>query len=100
MQRSRLNFLLGQLYRETGNNREAYKAFSKVVRSNPPYELQFNAQILQTEVMPDGQYRQMVKKLHRMARSDKNKDYLDQVYYAIGNIHLAAGDTLRCLAAY
>lgn len=100
LQRSRLNFLLGQLYREIGNNREAYKAFSKVVRSNPPYELQFNAQILQTEVMPDGQYRQMVKKLQRMARSDKNKDYLDQVYYAIGNIHLAAGDTARCIAAY
>ena len=28
-----------------------------------------------------------------MAASDKNKEYQDQVYYAIGNIHLAQKDT-------
>lgn len=35
-----------------------------------------------------------------MARSDNNKDYLDQVYYAIGNIYLAQKDTLRAIANY
>ena len=100
IQRSRLNFLVGQLQRELGQKKDAYKSFSKVIRSNPPYELSFNARILQTEVMPEGSYKQMVKKLLRMAKSDKNKDYLDQVYYAIGNIHLAAGDTLKCIGAY
>lgn len=100
LQRSRLNFLVGQLQHEVGQDREAYKSFSKVIRSNPPYELQFNARIAQTEVMPRGQYKQMIKKLQRMARSDKNKDYLDQVYYAIGNIYLAAGDTLKGIGAY
>ena len=35
-----------------------------------------------------------------MAHSPNNKDYLDQVYYAIGNIHLAGGDTLRAITAY
>ena len=100
IQRSRLNFLVGQLQREVGQDREAYKSFAKVIRSNPPYELAFNARILQAEVMPKSQYRQMVKKLQRMAKSDKNKDYLDQVYYAIGNIHLTAGDTLKCIGAY
>jgi len=100
LQRSRLNFLVGQLQHEIGDNKEAYKSFSRVIRSNPPYELAFNARILQTEVMPEGQYKQMVKKLMRMAKSDKNKDYLDQVYYAIGNIHLAEGDTLKCIGAY
>ena len=100
LQRTRLHFLVGQLQRELGQNREAYKSFSKVVRSNPPYELAFNARILQTEVMSKGQYKAMIKKLQRMAKSDKNKDYLDQVYYAIGNIYLSAGDTLKCIGAY
>lgn len=35
-----------------------------------------------------------------MAASDKNQEYLDQVYYAIGNIHLNQGDTLQAIAAY
>ena len=100
LQRSRLNFLIGQLQRELGQNDEAYKSFSKVVKSNPPYELAFNARILQTEVMSKGQSKAMIKKLQRMAKSDKNKDYLDQVYYAIGNIYLSAGDTLKCIGAY
>ena len=98
-QRARLNFLLGQLQRELGQNSEAYKSFGKVVRSNPPYELEFNARIARTEVM-DGNSKQMVKKLQRMAKSEKNKDYLDQVYYAIGNVWLSAGDTLKCIGAY
>ena len=100
LQRARLNFLVGQLLREIGQDREAYKSLAKVIRSNPPYELAFNARILQAEVMPRSQYKQMIKKLQRMAKSDKNKDYLDQVYYAIGNIHLTAGDTLKCIGAY
>lgn len=99
-QRSRLNFLVGQLQREIGQNQDAYKSFSRVIRSNPPYELAFNARILQTEVMSKGQTKQMIKRLQRMAKSDKNKDYLDQVYYAIGNIYLASGDTARCIGAY
>lgn len=96
----RLNFLLGQLYQQTGQNELAYKAMSKVMRSSPPYETAFNARILQTEVMPKGKFRQMIYRLKRMAKSDKNKDYLDKVYYAMGNIYLNAGDTLRCMYSW
>ena len=35
-----------------------------------------------------------------MAASDKNKDYLDQVYYAIGNIYMARRDTANAISAY
>lgn len=100
LQRARLNFLMGQLYHETGDNKMAYKYLGKVARSNPPYELEFNARIMQTEVMSKGNYKKMIKKLQRMARSDRNKDYLDRVYYAIGNIYLSQGDTLRCTYAW
>lgn len=77
LQRARLNFLLGQLYHETGNKAEAYKALRRVIRANPPYELSFNARILQTEAMASGNHNKMVKKLRRMAKNKKNKDYQD-----------------------
>ena len=99
-QKARLCFLLGQLYAATGKNAEAYKAFKSVVRKNPPYELEFNARIAMTEVMGASQAKKMVGKLKRMAASDKNKDYLDQVYYAIGNIYLAQKDTMHAISNY
>lgn len=42
----------------------------------------------------------MIGKLRRMARNESNKDYLDQVYYAMGNIYLATNDTARAIGAY
>ena len=99
-QKARLCFLLGQLYAATGKNAEAYKAFKSVVRKNPPYELEFNARIAMTEVMGASQAKKMVGKLKRMAASDKNKDYLDQVYYAIGNIYLAQKDAMNAISNY
>ena len=99
-QKARLCFLLGQIYAATGKNAEAYKAFKSVVRKNPPYELEFNARIAMTEVMGASQAKKMVGKLKRMAASDKNKDYLDQVYYAIGNIYLAQKDTMKAICNY
>ena len=93
-------FLMGQIQAHLGNKEEAYKAFRHVVRLNPPYQLDFNARIAQTEVMAQGRSKQMIRKLRRMAASDNNKDYLDQVYYAIGNIYLTQKDTLKAIAAY
>lgn len=100
LQRARLNFLLGQLYHKTGKNVEAHKALKRVVRANPPYELSFNAQLLQTEVMSTGNHNKMVKKLRRMARNEKNKDLKDHIYYAIGNIYLTNRDTAHCISSY
>lgn len=98
--RARLNFLLGQLCRETGQRQESYNALKKVLRSNPPYEMSLNARVLQSEMASKDQTRKMIRKLQRMARSGKNKDYVDQIYLAIGNIYMNAGDSLNCTYAW
>ena len=98
--RARLNYLLGQLCRETGRREEAYEALKKVIRANPPYEMSLNARVLQSEMASSSQTRKMIRKLQRMARSDKNKEYADQIHLAIGNIYLNTGDTLRCTYAW
>ena len=99
-QKARQWYLMGQLQASIGNRQEAYQAFRHVIRINPPYELEFNARIAITEVLASGNSRKMISRLKRMAASDKNKEYQDQVYYAIGNIHLAQKDTLRAIYAY
>lgn len=99
-QKAREWYLMGQLQAAIGNKEEAYKSFKHVLRQNPPYELAFNARIAMSEVMAKGNSRQSLGKLRRMAASDKNKEYLDQVYYAMGNIYLSQKDTLRAINAY
>ena len=99
-QKAREWFIMGQVLTSLGRTQEAYKAYGRVAAQNPPYELEFNARIAQTEVMAAGNYKKMISRLKRMAASDNNKDYLDQVYYAIGNIYLTQNDTTRAIAAY
>ncbi|MDR3261745.1 MAG: tetratricopeptide repeat protein [Tannerella sp.] len=99
-QRTRMNYLLGQIHAELGQNDAAYRTFGKVAGANPPYELEFAARIRQTEVFPGANYQSVLKMLKRMAKNDKNKDYLDQVYYAIGNIHISRQDTAKAIENY
>ena len=99
-QKAREWYLMGQLQASIGNKKEAYKAFRHVIRQNPPYELAFNARIAMTEVMAKDNASKMISRLKRMAASDNNKEYQDQIYYAIGNIHLSRKDTLQAITAY
>ena len=99
-QRSRMKYLLGQIYTELEQNGLAYQMFGQVIKANPPYELEFAARIRQTEVFTGGNYQKVVKKLQRMAKSEKNKDLLDQVYYALGNLYLSREDTLNAIKNY
>ncbi len=101
-QKAREWFLMGQLLSRLGKKDDAFEAYKHVPRLNPPYELEFNARIAQTEVMARGakNAQQMVRRLNRMTISDNNKDYLDQIYYAMGNIWLAERDTTKAIDAY
>ena len=99
-QKAREYYLLGQVYAMQGQDAQAYRSFQKAIAQNPPYELEFNAHIRQTEVVPASKAPGMIKTLTQMAKNPNNKDYLDQVYYAIGNIWLAQQDTLKAISNY
>ena len=100
IQRARLNFLMGQLCRQTGRKDMALRALRRVVKSNPPYEMALSARILMSEMADRSNAQGMIKRLTRMAKSQNNSDYQDQIYMAIGNIHLAMPDTMRCIYAW
>lgn len=99
-QRTRMKYLLGQIYADQELDGLAYKTFGEVARSNPPYELEFASRIRQTEVFSGTNYLKVVKMLEKMAKSQKNKDYLDQVYYALGNVYLSREDTVNAIKNY
>lgn len=100
-QKTRLTFLLGQLYSRLGQKQKAYKVFAKVAgAANATYRTKFNARIKQSEVYEGSNVEPEVKALKRMTRFDSNKEYLDQIYYAIGNLYLSRKDTLHAIENY
>ncbi|MGM9804045.1 MAG: tetratricopeptide repeat protein [Muribaculaceae bacterium] len=100
-QKVRLNFLLGQLYAQAGNNAMAYKAFGKAgSSSSATYYTKFNARIKQSAVTTGQNIKGEIKSLKRMTHLSRNKEYLDQIYYAIGNLYLSQADTTQAIANY
>lgn len=100
-QKTRLNFLLGQVYTRLGQKKAAYEAFKKAgSASSAPYRTKFNARIKQSEVFEGSDISSEVKALKRMTRYDRNKEYLDQIYYAIGNLYLSRRDTNKAIENY
>ena len=100
MDKARESYLLGQLYVQDGDMKAAYKSFGKTISKSPPYELEFNARIRQTETATDENHKKILRKLKKMAKSPKNKEYLSQIHYAIGNIYISHNDTTEAVKAY
>ncbi|MCM1292482.1 MAG: metal ABC transporter permease [Bacteroides sp.] len=100
-QKTRLTFLLGQLYTDTGQREQAYNTFKKVgSMSSASYRTKFNARIKESEVYQGDDIRKEVKALQAMTRYGSNREYLDQIYYAIGNLYLSRGDTTQAIDNY
>lgn len=100
-QKTRLRFLLGQVYARLGEKELAYKAFGDAGKaSSATYRTKFNARIKQSEVYSGADIKPEVNALKRMIRYDRNKEYLDQIYYAIGNLYLSRRDTANAIANY
>ena len=100
-QKNRLYFLLGQIYTRIGNKKSAYDAFGKAGGGiSTAYRTKFNARIKQSEVFMGTNIKGEVRALKNMTRYERNKEYQDQIYYAIGNLYLSRKDTSEAKANY
>lgn len=100
-QKTRLTFLLGQVQQLNGENNKAYDAFKKVGgTASASYRTRFNARIKQSEVYQGSDISKEVKSLETMTKYGSNKEYLDQIYYAIGNLYISRADTANAIANY
>lgn len=95
----RFSYLLAQLFQKTNDNKTAYAAYSKVIKSNPPYEMDFNARISRAQ-LDQGNISSIRKELSGMLKNRSNKEYLDQLYFALGNTYLHHADTLKAVENY
>lgn len=88
--RARPLFVLAQLKREYGSNREAIELFEEVVKLKTPYEMEFQARMQQALAFDRrrGDSMEIKALFFDMLEEDKNEDYRDQIFYALAQIEL------------
>ena len=86
--KTRLRFILAQIYQRNGDLAKATELYKAVIKKNPPYEMAFNARInlAMSYDAATGDSKALEKKLKKMLKDIKNKEYLDQIYYALAEV--------------
>ena len=90
----RLTFLLAQLYEQIGDGARAANYYKKVIRMRVPYEVEFYARVRQANILDvnASNTNEVRRQLERMLKDTKNKDFHDQIYYALGNLSMKEGN--------
>lgn len=88
-ERSRLRFILGQLYQQQGLDKLANEQYRKILRRNPPYELDLFTKLNLSQVteLSDASGKAKIDKyLARLLKDPKNEEYRDKIYYEMARL--------------
>ncbi len=98
--RTRYYYILAQLYQRIGNNEASSRCYEKVINSSPSYEMAFSAVISRAAVSGSSSAASVRSQLNKLLRDEKNAEYRDQIYYALGNLDLQAGNKAGAIDNY
>ena len=84
-EKTRLNFILGQLYQEKNVLDSARVHYTLALKSSAPFEISFNAR-LSRAICGGGD--KLSQDLKRMLKDAKNAQFKDQIYYALANLEI------------
>ena len=98
----RLTYLLAQLYEHAGEPARATEFYREVVKMNPPYDIEFSARINIAGVFDinSGNPQEIRKELEKMLKDPKNKDFQNQIYFALGNLLMKEGEEKEALGYF
>ena len=99
--KTRWFYVLAQLQSKEGNKTEAIAAYKKVVSGICTYDMQFSAVIEMTKAQSEGNKSDdFTRSLLKMAKEEKNKEYLDEIYYTVAQIYHQNGDVTKATEYY
>ena len=91
---------MAQLSEKDNNLREAYKYYQAASKRNKIYEMEFNAKINMAKCSSNGNNKDIYKLLNKMLKDEKNKEYRDQIYYAMAEVEMRAGKEADAIEHY
>jgi tetratricopeptide (TPR) repeat protein len=96
---TRLKFILAQIYQENGDHDNAVALYKDVLKKNTDYKTTFNAKINLAQLYDanSGDSQALVKSLEKMLKDSKNKNFLDQVYFALAEVAAKNGEKTKAI---
>ncbi len=89
--RIRYTFIKAQILQQLGRTGDALMAYQKVLKMNPAYDMAFSARI-QLIALSQKQGDELKRELIKLSKDTKNSDYLDQLYFTLGNMERKEGN--------
>jgi len=100
IEKIRYHFILGQLYQSLDSFDQSTLHYRRVIKLNPPYDFNFNAQINMASTLAAGKnknYKSAKRVLKRMLRDDKNIDYYSRIYFELGKVESSANQNIAAI---
>ena len=74
----------------------------KALKASSDYEMTFNAKMNLARLGEGSQKdnKKTLAQLLKMAKDDKNKEYLDQIYFTLGQIYIYEKDTSSAISMF
>ena len=98
--KARMSYILAQVYEKTGNYTEAYNWYAECLNKNPLHELEFNAMLSQARCYQGDDIASLKAKLEKLIKKQSNAEYLDQIYYTIGELYQRNGNEEQAIKFY
>ncbi len=95
-------YLTAQLQEINDKQKDALINYSRVLKSNAPFDMAFNANLsrisLKNEISGDTSSR--TREIKALLKDDKNRDFTDQIYFQIANSYADAGNPEKAIENY
>jgi tetratricopeptide (TPR) repeat protein len=101
-QRLRWMFIMAQLQELNNKPKDAFANYTRIMNSNASFEMAFNASLnrIRIEENANGVKENRIDRLRGLIKNENNKDYLDQIYYQIGDQYLVNKDYDNAIKNY
>lgn len=91
-EKTRLCYILAQVYETIGNYKEASNWYKETLNRNPLHEMEFNALLSQARCYQGADTNPILEDIQKLIKKQSNQEYLDQIYYTIALLYHRGGD--------
>ncbi|MDQ7947367.1 MAG: gliding motility protein [Pedobacter sp.] len=98
----RWSYILAQLYENEKQYAQSLRNYTRVEKSNAPFEMYFNAKLSKIRINDQlsSQTSNRREQLLKLLKDDKNIDYTDQIYYEVAEDYFSHQDYAKAAEYY
>lgn len=99
-EKTRLCYILAQVHEKLKHYNDAFVWYQEVLDNHPLHEMEFNALLSQARCYQGKDTSPILAQLEKLIKKQSNQEYLDQIYYTIGQLYHRNGNLEKAQEYY